>query len=67
MVWTIAWGTACGTPETNSFGFGASDGFDSFLAMTAPPPVPHGSPRFPSHQVSHDSDDEEKEFSLSIK
>nr|CAG4642294.1 EOG090X00TB [Evadne anonyx] len=64
---TSAWGTACGTPETNSFGFGASDGFDSFLAMTAPPPVPHGSPRFPSHQVSHDSDDEEKEFSLSIK
>jgi len=62
-----AWGTACGTPEMNSFGFGAGGGFDSFLAMTAPPPVPHGSPRFPSHQVSHDSDDEEKEFSLSIK
>ena len=66
-----AWGTATGTPESGSmFGFGQSDGFDSFLAMTEPPPAPHGSPRIPSSmhpQLSHDSDEEEPEFALSIK
>nr|CAG4636767.1 EOG090X00TB [Ceriodaphnia reticulata] len=66
------WGTASGTPESSSLlGFGASEGFDPFLALTEPPPPPHGSPRFPptsSHrQLSHDSDEEQPEFALSIK
>lgn len=67
------WGTGNGTPESSSLGgFGASEGFDSFLALTEPPPAPHGTPRLPggpgAHPpVAHDSDDEEKEFALSIK
>lgn len=65
------WGTATGTPESSSLlGFGASEGFDPFLALTEPPPPPHGSPRFPPtshHQLSHDSDEEQPEFALSIK
>lgn len=66
----LVWGTATGTPESGSLlGFGASEGFDPFLALTEPPPAPHGSPRFPSshRELSHDSDEEQPEFALSIK
>lgn len=74
-MWSLAllpvWGTATGTPESSSLlGFGASEGFDPFLALTEPPPPPHGSPRFPPtthRQLSHDSDEEQPEFALSIK
>jgi len=66
-----AWGTgATGTPESSSLlGFGASEGFDPFLALTEPPPAPHGSPRYPGGQqhLEHDSDEEQPEFALSIK
>ncbi len=74
---SLVWGTGDATPaslaggEASSFGAGGSssgfgtDGFDSFLALTEPPPPPHGSPRI--HQLPQDSDEEEPEFALSIK
>ena len=71
MIFKLAWGTgATGTPESSSLlGFGASEGFDPFLALTEPPPAPHGSPRYPGGQqhLEHDSDEEQPEFALSIR
>jgi len=74
MTITIAFNSvgtgATGTPESSSLlKFGASEGFDPFLALTEPPPAPHGSPRYPGGQqhLEHDSDEEQPEFTLSIK
>lgn len=47
-----------GGAAAEGFGFGDSGGFDSFLAMNEPPPVPQSTPRRAARQTSGDSDDE---------
>ncbi|XP_045111588.1 protein stoned-B-like isoform X2 [Portunus trituberculatus] len=53
------WGdtTAAGGAGGEGFGFGDSSGFDPFLALNEPPPVPQSTPRRTARQPSGDSDE----------
>ncbi|KAG0728905.1 Protein stoned-B [Chionoecetes opilio] len=53
------WGdtTAAGGAGGEGFGFGDSSGFDPFLALNEPPPVPQSTPRRTARQPSADSDE----------
>ena len=64
------WGAATAKPSgeaesKDAFGFGDSGGFDSFLAMNEPPPVPQSTPSR-RRKASADSD-EDVPMSIVIK
>lgn len=56
-----AWGDGAGFVAENNSGFG-NDGFDSFLSLTEPPPVPQSTPAKRSTAGDDDFDDEERDM-----